>query len=209
MTLSRPASPRTRMSPEDRRRAIVGAARDVAVESGLVALTLKSVGARAGVASSLVAHYFPTMNDLVIETFGSLVGEELATLQNIQGQQSSDLERMQTLVNWLLGEARLEVTAVWLDALVLGRRSEELASEVRLQLDSWQIAVSGSIRQGNESGEFDCKNPDVVAAHILSLIDGLNAHSLVDYQDSPGLGNFLRQSVETELGLPAGALSGA
>lgn len=195
------------MTPEDRRRSIVDAARKVAIESGLVALTLKSVGKQANAASSLVAHYFPVMNDLVIETFSSLVGEELSTLQGIQDSQSSEIERMQTLVNWLLGEARLEVTAVWLDALVLGRRNSDLAAEVRLQLDNWQVAVSTSIRHGIASGEFECQNPDAVAAHILSLIDGLNAHSLVNYEDSSGLGNFLRQLVESELSLPAGALS--
>ncbi|WGW12303.1 TetR family transcriptional regulator C-terminal domain-containing protein [Saxibacter everestensis] len=183
------------------------AAREVAVDSGLVALTLKSVGAQADVASSLVAHYFPTMNDLVIETFKSLVEEELSTLQQLQSNEQSELERMKTLVGWLLGDARIEVTAVWLDALILGRRNNDLAAEVRSQLDNWQMAVSGSIRRGIESGEFECKNPDVVAAHILCLIDGLNAHSLVEYEDSPGLGNFLRQLVEIELLLPTGSLS--
>lgn len=195
------------MSPGDRRQSILDAARAVAVQDGLVALTLKSVGARAGVVPSLVAHYFPAMNDLVIETFRSLAGDELATLLRIQAGQSSDLERMRTLVNWLQGPERLEVTAAWLDAILIGRRNGPLAAEIRRQLDDWQAAVTSLIRHGVASAEFVCERPEIVAAHLLSLIDGLNTNSLVDYHDSAGLGDYLRELVEGELHLERGALS--
>lgn len=207
MSPSTPPRARTRLSPEQRRESILEAAREVAVREGLLGLTLKSVGAEAGVASSLVAHYFPVMNELVIETFRRLAGDELDSLRMLQLREPSALGRMRILVDWLQGAERLDVTATWLDATLLGRRNETLASEIRWQLDRWQGSVSGLIREGVATGEFTCDRPEIVAAHILSLIDGLNTNSLVNYHDAAGLGEYLRELVEVELQLPHGSLT--
>lgn len=209
MSPSTPTRTRTRLSPEQRRESILEAAREVAVSEGLLGLTLKSVGAKAGVASSLVAHYFPVMNELVVETFRALAGDELDSLRVLQLREPSALGRMRILVDWLQGAERLDVTATWLDATLLGRRNETLAAEVRQQLDRWQESVSGLIREGVAAGEFTCDRPEIVAAHILSLIDGLNTNSLVNYHDAAGLAEYLRELVEAELHLPRGSLTTA
>jgi len=198
-TVERPAQ---RKSPEARSREIAASARLVALELGLDAVTLKSVGHRAAVAPSLVAYYFPSIDELIVETFRSIAAGELSELMAVLDSIDSAAARLRTLINWLLNDARLDVTVVWLDSLILGKRNLELAAEVRTQLDAWQETVTREIDAGVRNGEFQTSQPELIAAHILSLIDGLNAHAIVKYHDQTGLSGMLRSLVERELGLP-------
>ena len=63
-----------RKSPAESSAEIADAARLVALEHGLAAVTLRSVAARVGVAPALVAHYQPNMDVLVAQTFGTIDG---------------------------------------------------------------------------------------------------------------------------------------
>ncbi|WP_308797344.1 TetR family transcriptional regulator C-terminal domain-containing protein [Agromyces silvae] len=79
---SRPRAPRAegraaRKAPEERRAEITEAARALALADGLTAVTLRGVAARAGVTPALVAHYRPSMDELVAETFRTIVAAEL------------------------------------------------------------------------------------------------------------------------------------
>ena len=62
----------SRKSPAERSAEIADAARQVALEHGLAAVTLRSIAARVGVAPALVAHYQPNMDALVASTFGTI-----------------------------------------------------------------------------------------------------------------------------------------
>ena len=66
-----------RKSPEERADEIRSAACQVARVDGLPGLTLRSVGARAGVAPALVAHYEPSMDELVASTFEAITSAEV------------------------------------------------------------------------------------------------------------------------------------
>ena len=72
-----PSTP-TRRSAAERVAQIAGAARSIALESGLGAVTLRAVAGAVGVAPALVAHYAPSMDELVADTFSRVVGDELA-----------------------------------------------------------------------------------------------------------------------------------
>ena len=56
-----------RKSPAERSAEIAEAARLLALEQGLTAVTLRAIAARAGVAPALVAHYQPSMDALVAD----------------------------------------------------------------------------------------------------------------------------------------------
>ena len=78
-------SARGRKSPAERRAEITATAREIALADGLDALTLRAVAGRMGVASGLVAHYEPSMDELVAATFGDLVSQELADVVALIG----------------------------------------------------------------------------------------------------------------------------
>ena len=68
---------RTRKSPTERSAEILAAATELARDQGLSALTLRAVAERAGVASGLIAHYHPSVDDLVARVYSDLVATEI------------------------------------------------------------------------------------------------------------------------------------
>jgi AcrR family transcriptional regulator len=177
------STPRLRLSPEERRAQIADAARDLALEEGLIGLTQRSIAARAGVTGALVAHYAQSMDHLVADVFARIVGAELAEIRAEHGADTS-AEGFEALVLSLLDGGRAAVTRVWVDAFSLGRRSEPLALAVRHASDEWQALLAGLIGARVEAGVFDCPDPAVAAWHLVGLVDGLNAQSLVSWGDA-------------------------
>src|SRR5262245_61909225 len=66
-----------RMSPTDRREAIVDAALAVARRKGLAATTVRDVAAEMGTSSGLIHHYFDSMDDVLAAAFERVAGEDL------------------------------------------------------------------------------------------------------------------------------------
>ncbi|MGW3321221.1 TetR family transcriptional regulator C-terminal domain-containing protein [Streptomyces virginiae] len=71
---------RIRKSPEARRAEIVEAAAAVALAEGLECLTLRRIADELDVRPGLISHYFPSVEDLVAEAFGTAAGAELEVL---------------------------------------------------------------------------------------------------------------------------------
>lgn len=196
-----------RKAPDVRAAEIRGAARALALEGGLRAVTLRAVASRVGVAPALVAHYEPSMDALVASTFTTLVGEELAEVISLVDQQAGSVERMRMLLETLLEPDRDAVTAIWVDGWSMGRQSDVLADAVRDQMDAWQAFVLGEVAAGVSAGEFATTDADAVAWQLLGMVDGLNAQALVHYRDTGSRGRLLAHALEHALGLARDALS--
>lgn len=195
-----------RMSPAERALSIANAARELALEAGLSAVTLRAVGARAGVAPALVAHYVPSMDVLIARTFGSVVTAEIAEIEALLDGMPGPRAQLGALVRTILDGSRDDVTLVWVEAWALGRRNETLAAEVRAQMDAWQGVIQDVIEAGIAAGEFDTDDPAAVAWQLLGMVDGLNAQALVRWGDTSDRGSLISHAVEGMLGLPRGAL---
>ena len=65
----------TRLSSEEARRRIVDAARELAEETGMAGLTIDGVAERSGVAKTTIYRNWPTIEELRVETVGSLVAQ--------------------------------------------------------------------------------------------------------------------------------------
>lgn len=196
------------MSPAERADAIARSARELALDEGLAAVTLRGVAARAGVAPALVAHYVPSMDVLIGRTFSSVVGAEIAEIQTLLATLPTPPERLGRLVRTILDGTRDDVTLVWVEAWALGRRNESLAAEVRAQMDAWQTVIREVIEAGVRSGDFHTDDPSGVAWQLLGMVDGLNAQALVRWGDATDRGSLISHAVEGMLGLERGALGG-
>lgn len=201
-----PSTP-TRRSAAERVAQIADAARAIALEAGLSAVTLRAVATEVGVAPALVAHYAPSMDELVADTFAAVVGDELAEVDELARRQAAPDRALAEVLASLLDEGRTEVTLVWVQSWSLGRRNEALAARVREQMDAWRRFLGEVIARGCAAGRFRCDDPDAVAAQTLGMVDGLNAHSLVAWQDASERVRLLLRSVEAMLDLPPGALA--
>lgn len=196
-----------RKSPVERAAEVTAAARDLALEHGLYALTLRSIATRIDVTPALVAHYEPNMDALVASTFSSIVAAELAEVGELLETRATPRERLALLLATLLDGTREEVTLVWVEAWALGRRNELLAQSVRAEMDDWRAFVQDVIDAGTASGDFETDDAAAVSWQLLGMIDGLNAHALVHWEDSGHRGSRLGQAVEGMLGLERGALA--
>jgi AcrR family transcriptional regulator len=223
-----------RKAPDERRAEIAEAARALALDDGLAAVTLRGVAARGGLTPALVAHYRPNMDELVAETFRTIVAAELREVGawdgamppegtgppdgavppegtgprvgavTPDGTMTSVIERLGTLVHTLLDGSRDDVTLIWVEAWALGRRNERLAEAVREQMDAWQSVLQHLIEDGAARGEFEVDDPAAVAWQLLGMIDGLNAQALVRWGE--GRSVLLTHALEGLLGLPRGTL---
>ncbi|MEX2510280.1 MAG: TetR family transcriptional regulator C-terminal domain-containing protein [Homoserinimonas sp.] len=197
-----------RKAPEVRAAEIRDAACAIALESGLNAVTQRSVASRVGVAPALVAHYEPHMEALLAATFTRIVHTELAEVADDIAREPTPTAALRQLISTLLEPARQETTAIWLDAWSLGRRIDVISDAVRVEMDAWQDFVVDLVQAGIDSGEFTTTEPDVVAWQLVGMIDGLNAQSLVRYRDAESRSRLLSHAMEQGLGMAAGQLAG-
>ena len=196
-----------RKSPVERAAEIADAARDLALEHGLTAVTLRGIATRIDVAPALVAHYQPNMDALIATTFATIVAAEIDEVDAMLAGLPTPAARLAALIDTLLDGTRDEVTVVWVEAWALGRRNDALAASVREQMDAWQAVVQGVIEQGGASGEFETPDAAAVAWQLLGMIDGLNAQALVRWGDAGARGSLIGHAIEGMLGLPRGALA--
>ncbi|MFD8784987.1 TetR/AcrR family transcriptional regulator [Kitasatospora sp. NPDC059599] len=199
---------RVRKSPDDRRAEIVGAAAEVALTEGLECITLRRIAEQLDVRPGLISHYFPAVEDLVAEAFGSAATAELETLLPADPQDGSPLKHLTRFFARTTGPDYDDMSRLWLNARHLSRYRPVLRDRVLAQEKDWRGRLSGVIAAGVDQGEFRSGEPVLTAVRILVVIDGLAGHA------NTGLGNhpsavtrLAAATAERELGLADGVLA--
>lgn len=181
----------TRLSAAERRAAIAAAARGVALDEGLGAITMRAVAARAGIAPALVLHYETSMDEVVADAFAGIVRAELDEVRGLP---------LAALLDTLLDGSRLSVTLIWVQCWALAPANPVLAASVREEMDAWHAALRERV------AGYGPDDADAVAAQILGMIDGLNAHALVRWRSAVQRRALMGRAVEGMLALPSGTL---
>ncbi|RKT12125.1 TetR family transcriptional regulator [Streptomyces sp. 1114.5] len=199
---------RVRKSPDDRRAEIVGAAAEVALTEGLECITLRRIAEQLDVRPGLISHYFPAVEDLVAEAFGSAATAELETLLPADPQDGSPLRHLSRFFARTTGPAYDDMSRLWLNARHLSRYRPVLRDRVLEQEKDWRGRLSGVIASGVEQGEFRAEDPVLTAVRILVVIDGLAGHANTGLRNHPsGVTRLAAATAERELGLADGTLS--
>lgn len=199
---------RTRLTANERAEQIQTAAITIAREDGLGSITLRAVASRANVATGLITHYEPSIDDLIARVFASITSTELAELRSRTDTIDNPVQQMRTLIQALLTEARDDVTLAWVEAYALGRRNDALASAVHEQMQAWMLYVADIVRRGITSNDFTVTDPTDTAWQLIGMIDGLNAQALLRRTDSELFVAQMARASEALLGAKQGALSG-
>jgi len=198
-----------RMTPAQRREAIVAAALGVAVRKGLASTTVRDVAAEMGTSSGLIHHYFDSMDDVLAAAFERVARQDLELSARPMATAPSAIEALAIFFRTYTPADKDWAFQLWLDAWAEAARRPALReASGRLNL-AWAGLVEKAIRDGVAAGEFHCDDPNGAAWRILSIIDGLAlqvvAHrSIVNRAD---MLNWAATAAERELGLAAGTLA--
>ena len=198
-----------RMTPEERRAAIVDATLAVMVRQGIAATTARDVAAEMGTSSGLIHHYFASMDDLLAEAFDRVAVR--GPRQDGSGRSTRHGDPVERLAIFFAFYNRADEDwgmQLWLDAWAEAARRPTLQRTSRRLNEAWQALVADLLRDGVRSGVMTCDDPDAVAWRIISLLDGLAlqavAHAdLVAREDANA---WARGYAEDELALARGAL---
>jgi len=179
---------------------VLTAAVGVAFDLGLHAVTTSNVADRLAVPERAVTAAWPDAEGLVATTFSRIVAAELAEVKREVLAHPSPVEQLRVLLITLAEPVRVEVDAVWLESWSLGRRNPALGGAVRAEESAWHAFVAAVVRRGVRNGDYLDVDPDEVAAHLLAVIDGVNAYSLVGYHTDIDRLRLLRAVARTHLG---------
>lgn len=202
---------RIRKSPAARRAEIVATAAVVALAEGLECVTLRRIADELAVRPGLISHYFPAVEDLVAEAFGTAAAAELDELLPADRGGTTPSRHLARFLALASGEAYDDISRLWLNARHLSRYRPALRERVAGQEAAWRDRLEGIIRDGVECGEFRTEDPMLSAIRVLVVLDGLGmlVNSADTADDPPEIRHMPRTTAERELGLPPGALSTA
>ncbi|HKX73946.1 MAG TPA: TetR family transcriptional regulator C-terminal domain-containing protein [Acidimicrobiia bacterium] len=198
-----------RMSPRDRRQAIVDAALAVALRKGLAATTVRDVAGEMGTSSGLIHHYFDSMDEVLAEAFAQAAGQDLAATVEAMAPYQDPVERLAAFFRSYVRSDQDWAFQLWLDAWAeAGRRPALRRSSVRLNV-AWQQLLAATIEAGVENGVMSCDDPDAASWRIVSLLDGLSLQVVAHRAnlDRATVTAWVVASTENELGLPEGRLA--
>ncbi len=198
----------SRMTPTDRRAAIVDAALAVMLRKGIAGTTARDVAAELGCSSGLIHHYFASMDELLAVAFELVAAKDLDSMRQAMDAEPEPLGKVLAFIS---GYARSEENwafQLWLDAWSEAARRPALQEASRRLNVAWQQLLASALGAGVTTGAWHCAEVEASAWRLLSLLDGMALQSvahgeLIARHDVVG---WAQVATERELGLRAGTL---
>ena len=162
-----------RLSPDDRRQAIVDATLAVARRQGLGATTVRDVAAEMGTSSGLVHHYFDSMDDVLAAAFEQAAGSDLGRARERIAAEPEPTAQLDAFIQSYAPAQADWTMQLWLDAWAEAARRPALRRVSRRLNRQWQNMVRSIIERGVAAGEMTTDDPDGSAWRLLSVLDGL------------------------------------
>jgi AcrR family transcriptional regulator len=162
-----------RLSPDDRRQAIVDATLTVARRQGLGATTVRDVAAEMGTSSGLIHHYFDSMDDVLAAAFEQAAGGDLARARERIDGEADPVDQLEQFIESYAPAQSDWTMQLWLDAWSEAARRPALQRVSRALNREWQAMVRAIVERGVASGRFDTDDAGAAAWRLLSVLDGL------------------------------------
>jgi AcrR family transcriptional regulator len=162
-----------RLSPDDRRQAILDAALSVARRQGLGATTVRDVAAEMGTSSGLIHHYFDSMDEVLATAFEFAAGGDLERARAAIAVEPTATDQLDAFIRSYAPAQSDWTMQLWLDAWSEASRRPALQQVSRRLNREWQTLVGDIIERGVADGEFVSAEPGAAAWRLLSVLDGL------------------------------------
>jgi AcrR family transcriptional regulator len=198
-----------RMSPAERRQAIIDAALKVALRNGLASTTVRDVAAEMGTSSGLIHHYFESMDAVLATAFEQAAGHDLAITVAAVGAADHPLEKLRAFFRTYASTDQDWAFQLWLDAWAEASRRPALQRTSQRLNVAWQQLLAATIKSGLDDGSFETADPEASAWRVISLLDGLSLQVVAHRTtlDRATVFSWVTRATELELGLPRGALA--
>lgn len=167
---------------DERRRDIIEVTKDVILQGGFEAATMRSIASAAGFANGALKHYFPSKESIVAGVFDSVLEEMTRASEARSAESSSGLQRLRDFVISLLplDEERIAAGRVLLALWEYSMSDEDLALRYRQHLDAWRQTLLQYLAEARAEGENRSETPDAqLAQELMSVTIGANVLSLM------------------------------
>jgi AcrR family transcriptional regulator len=148
-------------------------------ERGIAATRVADVASAMGVSTGLIFYHFDTKEALLAEAFPRAMQHDLDDLAKIMARTSPASTRLRAVIKLYSPAGGAPGWRLWIDGWAAALRDEGLVKAMREIDDTWRSAVRDLIVAGNDAGEFACRDPEVSAARITALLDGLAVRTVV------------------------------
>jgi AcrR family transcriptional regulator len=199
---AQPTAKRQRKPPAERRRDILEATLETAIELGLDGVTVRDVARSAGVVPGLIHHYFAGIEELLAEAFSTWATDILERVRNVPRELPVTVRLAALFANLTL-EQRF-----WHDALGAAVRHQAVRMRATQLTIDYVDYVESVIIDGIEQRELACADPRSSAWRLILLLDGLVPMvfvlGLIELPEARALFDGV---IERELGLSAGTFA--
>ena len=198
-----------RMSPEERRQAIIDAALNVALRKGLASTTVRDVASEMGTSSGLIHHYFDSMDDVLAAAFEKAAGNDLALTIEAMATEDDAVGKLRAFFRTYASTDQDWAFQLWLDAWAEASRRPALRQTSQRLNVAWQQLLATTIRNGIADGSLETTDPEGAAWRIISLLDGLSLQVVAHRTtlDRATVFTWVTKTTEIELVLPSGSLT--
>jgi uncharacterized protein (TIGR02246 family) len=196
----------------ERRSEILETTCEVVIERGFAATRIADVARRLNVSSSLIHYHFDSKEQLLAEAFEHYAQKDVAEMESEIESAPTALGKLERVIQNYVPEGSDDVEwMLWIDGWGEALRNP-MMRKISQQLDEQSTElVARIIRNGVESGEFACPDPNAAAMRLTALVDGLAvqfaAHDGMMNRDQ--LINHVRFVAAAEIGLAVSDFSGA
>ena len=192
-----------RLSPDERRQAILDATLVVARRQGLGATTVRDVAAEMGTSSGLVHHYFASMDEVLAAAFEQAAGGDLVRARQRIASEADAVAQLDQFIESYAPAQSDWTMQLWLDAWAEAARRPAVQRVSRRLNREWQALVRSIVEAGIATGVFASDDSDASAWRLLSVLDGLAlqvvAHRALITREE--VVQWSRSAAEHELGL--------
>lgn len=211
----RPGRPRGRKQGIDgsnRADALMAAAMDLFAERNFASVTIKDIANATGVNTALIYYYFDNKTDLFQKTIESAVERAFADFERFEPNPENPAE---VITSWLNNHLHLydrihKLVKISLDYKGAPDKDPAIDHAIQQFYDRERELLSGCIRAGVTKGVFKPVNPEKIAQHISTYLDGAMVRAVIlpDF-DLPSAVADLRETTWELLGYSEGDQSPA
>jgi len=162
-----------------RREEIIDAMVEQIAARGIAATRVVDVATAMGVSTGLIFYHFETKEALLAEAFPRAMQHDMDDLAKIMARKSAASVRLNAVIKLYIPAGGAPGWRLWIDGWAAALRDPGLVQVMRDIDNVWRSAVHDLIVEGNAAGEFNCREPEVSAARITALLDGLAVQRVV------------------------------